>query len=274
MLQQKLAVDGLSDAEFKSLLAIGQEWGVIDAKTADAAMSMSAQVDQLSYHLSEARHETNLLHNQWDKLHSKSGEVTDFFININVSGAIPSGLGRQVPKPGTTVSALAEGGQLGSGWTMVGEKGFELISPTGYVFTNAESQALLASGLAPDQGLVYGGPLFWDDARRPASPTGARASGSSTRRNKNRNDGEVAPPSTGNATSQTVAEAVAPMAETTASAVQSATQAQQVTVAIVNDLKNAQEESNTIMQGIRDDLKHNSATMKNSFLAGIEQMRG
>ncbi len=65
----------------------------------------------------------------------------------------------------------ASGGQMGAGWKMVGEEGYEIISPTGYVFTHEQSRALLASGLTPEMAYRIGGDMSADEReyyrRRP-----------------------------------------------------------------------------------------------------------
>ena len=90
-----------------------------------------------------------------------------------------------------TLSTQSKGGQLGKGWTLVGDApggGFtsysELISPTGYVFSNTASKALLASGMVrnvtsrSDSGGIYSDGVYSHytpppDPDQHPGPTGA-----------------------------------------------------------------------------------------------------
>lgn len=281
LLQQKLAVDGLTDAEFSNLLEIGQQWGIIDATTATAAESMMSQVDLLSVRLSKARHETNMLHNQWTKLYEKSGSVADFYININVRGSIPNlapwmgdvGLGGDAPvvvvddhDAGSTTQR-AEGGPLGADWTMVGERGMELISPSGYVFTNEESRALLASGIVPGAGMALGGKLG------KVSGLSASYTPKKTIRVRDSELNSVAPGSGAGEQEPSTVEAVQNSANAAEVAAEASANAQ-ASVQAISDLTAIQNETKSVMQGIRDDLQRNNATMRNSFIAAAEQIRG
>jgi hypothetical protein len=88
----------------------------------------------------------------------------------------------------------AKGGQLGKGWSMVGEEGFEIVSPTGYVFTNEESKALLAGGVRPGDKFLMGGEFEgdWDIPDTVTNSTVTTASGARPRRGK-RTPGYSAP---------------------------------------------------------------------------------
>ena len=52
---------------------------------------------------------------------------------------------------------------------MVGEAGFELVSPTGYVFDHTKSQELIDAGIAPDKYYRVGGSMSGDEADYYAS---------------------------------------------------------------------------------------------------------
>src|SRR5574343_153586 len=56
----------------------------------------------------------------------------------------------------------ATGGTMGAGWTMVGERGAELISPSGYVYTHAQSAAMMRGGLRPQFARAAGGNILLD----------------------------------------------------------------------------------------------------------------
>lgn len=57
------------------------------------------------------------------------------------------------------IGGQATGGTLGAGWTLVGEQGPELVSPTGYVYTNNQTRAILSGGLKPGRRRAVGGPV-------------------------------------------------------------------------------------------------------------------
>lgn len=57
------------------------------------------------------------------------------------------------------VGGQATGGTLGAGWTLVGEQGPELISPTGYVYTHNQTRGIMSGGLNPGRRRAVGGPI-------------------------------------------------------------------------------------------------------------------
>lgn len=63
----------------------------------------------------------------------------------------------------STTSQRAMGGLPGSGWTVVGEHGKELIDPGGYIHSNAESRRLIAAGVTPFRGLAAGGSIGFSE---------------------------------------------------------------------------------------------------------------
>jgi len=87
---------------------------------------------------------------------------------LTTIGSIPNLGGRGTEESMTNtgrgghVVGFAAGGQmttLGKEFAMVGEEGFEIITPSGYVIPHAESKALIASGLEPGMVFKMGGDL-------------------------------------------------------------------------------------------------------------------
>lgn len=69
----------------------------------------------------------------------------------------------------------AKGGQIGKGWSMLGEEGFELVDPSGFVYTHEQSKNLLMAGLSPEKAYISGGDLFGGATGALASVFGGRA---------------------------------------------------------------------------------------------------
>jgi hypothetical protein len=78
-----------------------------------------------------------------------------------------------VPTTSSPAERFASGGKPGSGWWMAGERGFELVDPTGYVHPHDESMSLLkllggVRGFASGGSPVGGGGNSILDALRQA----------------------------------------------------------------------------------------------------------
>ena len=173
MLQQKMAADGLSDAEFNALIKIGEGFGIIDEKSAAAAEAMNEFANSIVTGMDGATESTGVtsermaeIIKQAQELSELTGKPMKFFIDIAVQGSfpVPPGTTGASQKPrrqgGAAPEEMATGGQLGNGWTMVGEQGFELVSPSGWVFTNEASKELMKSGMLPEFQMAYGGDLY------------------------------------------------------------------------------------------------------------------
>lgn len=180
------------------------------------------------------------------------------------------------PDP-TTANQFAAGGQLNLGmdWSMVGEQGFELISPSGFVFTHEQSKALLA-------GSSFSGGRFMMGGQGPESAAGSsRSSGtsnSSAGRKRRPRDRGSAPPVTGSdetTTTTTGASDVDALASSTEAAMQSAAAAQQQQVAEGIQTRNAIQAGNAEMAGkldeIRAELHQLNTTLPRSLMAAAQQ---
>jgi hypothetical protein len=166
LIQQKAAMDGLTESEFQSLIALGVQWGIYDETVAATALSMDEQAGIMAEAMDKPTEATQGIIKEIERLRGLSGNI-DFIVNIKTKGKVPSftgggggGGGGGGASLSPTLQMAAGGGQLnGNDWTMVGEEGPELISPHGYVFSNEQSQALIQAGLAPGAGMAGGGSL-------------------------------------------------------------------------------------------------------------------
>lgn len=173
LLQQKLASDGLTDAEFNNLLRVGEQWGVLDKTVVDSAITMNENMSFMAESMQEPFNSLKQINQQVNRLKNLSGAAFDFFVNIHTQGSWPSlpvtmgggnALGSQVP-----FQMQAGGGPLGSGFVLVGEEGPELITPTRFVIPADATKALLESGLIPEHQMRTGGILL--DGMTSVTPT-------------------------------------------------------------------------------------------------------
>ncbi len=198
-----------------------------------------------------------------------SGTAWNYAFAITVSGSVPT-----LPKRGNYVgkghgyennpgvdSEFASGGQLqfGAGWTMVGEEGAELISPTGYVFSHTDSMAMLAGGMYPEYQRKYAGPVG-EKTGDWGYYSGEGPVVQAARRKKRSGS---SPPTTGGgsqSSQQSTAEVVAPLAASTEAAVQSAAAAQQQQVTEGIQTRNVIAQGNT---DIADKLSETNDLLRN-----------
>lgn len=173
LLQQKLASDGLTDAEFNNLLRVGEQWGILDKTVVDSAIVMNENMSFMADSMQEPFSSLKQINQQVNRLKNLSGAAFDFFVNIHTRGAWPSlpvtmgggnALGSQVP-----FQMQAGGGPLGSGFVLVGEEGPELITPTRFVIPADATRALMESGLIPQFKMAGGGILL--DGMTNVTPT-------------------------------------------------------------------------------------------------------
>jgi hypothetical protein len=166
LLQQKLASDGLTDAEFNNLLTLGVQWGVLDQTVVDSAKLMNYNMNKMAEDMVLPLDRLKLINQKARALREVSGSEFNFTVNIQTNGAFPvvpaGGGGNTVTLTSSqTATAYAGGGHLGHGWAIVGEQGFEIVTPGGYVIPHDVSAQLLYSGaVKPDYQLYAGG---WAD---------------------------------------------------------------------------------------------------------------
>lgn len=198
-----------------------------------------------------------------------SGTAWSYAFDISVSGSVPV-----LPKRGSYVgkghgyennagvdSEFASGGQMqfGAGWTMVGEEGFELISPSGYVFSNAESRALMASGMLPEYERKAAGPVG-ENSGDWGYYSGEGPVVQAARRKKRSGSSPPTMSGSNQSSDQSTAEVVAPLAASTEAAVQSAAVAQQQQVAEGIQTRNVIAQGNT---DIADKLSETNDLLRN-----------
>jgi hypothetical protein len=98
-------------------------------------------------------------------LHDKEVNV-DVYINVHGNQNF-LGPGANTTTTNSAVEDLREdtgggraaGGPLYKGWTLVGERGYELISPSGYVYPHGQSAKMMEGGFRPGQARMFGGDI-------------------------------------------------------------------------------------------------------------------
>ncbi len=104
--------------------------------------------------------------------------------NLLTSGELPPGMGaRPIPSDRRTGSGgrggggRAGGGYLFDGFTKVGEEGYEIVTPDGYVIPHDQSKKLVEAGLVPGQGFQKGGQFDSSRIRESFAASSGGASG-------------------------------------------------------------------------------------------------
>lgn len=278
MVQAKMAMDGFTDAEFDTLLALGEQWGILDHATVTAAQNMIREVDKLAGSTANALFTADQLRARWDGLLKLSGQEIDLIVNMVVrqNKQIMPGGGAS---PAALATPMAEGGQLGEGWAIVGERGFEVVSPSGYVFPHEQAKQLIASGLTPEKALIAGGPLgtssylIDEDVRQYTYAPAAKPK-------KKRERGELSGGGGGESAaasavaSAVVSEAVSPLVESNLIASQSTQAAQQANALEMRATREAITTGNTLMQQLNDNILRMNATNQDTIISALEQNRG
>jgi hypothetical protein len=178
----------------------------------------------------------------------------DFFVNIHTSGSFPSlpvtmGGGGAGGDRGVPYEARASGGFLSNGWTLAGDAGPELISPSGYVFPADATRHLLGSGMLGDVAQMAGGGSIMLDGVTNITPTNAVNYGFTPYNKPNNSSGGSSLP--GSVVSSEISQAsqaaaaILPMAEATQQAAQASASVQQATAMQTQQLVTAM----TISQG-------------------------
>ena len=171
IIQAQVAADGLQEGEGKALLGIAVKLGLLDQNTADMAGSMIDSFSGITDAAELSKKEVSDFNEDiWIAKNSQGTFYYNFI--MTTSGEIPGlaalgGLGggaagggghnKNIRGKGGGLTESWAGGYLGSGWTLVGDAPgggmtnySELISPSGYVFSNDQTKALIAAGLVPE----------------------------------------------------------------------------------------------------------------------------
>lgn len=253
LLQQKLASDGFTDIEFNNLLQLGESWGIYDKKVVESALLMDKNMSDMAKSMDDPWFQLMNINQELGQMIKRSGMSFDYFVNIYTSGSFPSlpgnGLGEHRTVTSADYVAMASGGYLSNGWTLTGEAGPELISPSGYVFPSEATRHLLGSGMLGDVAQMAGGGSIMLDGVTNITPTNAVNYGF-TPHNKpsNSSGGSSVPGSVVNSEisqASQAAAAILPMAEATQQAAQASASVQQATAMQTQQLVTAM----TISQG-------------------------
>lgn len=279
MVQAKMAMDGFTDAEFDTLLALGEQWGILDHATVTAAQNMIREVDKLAGSTANALFTADQLRARWDGLLKLSGREIDLIVNMVVrqNKQIMPGGGAS---PAALATPMAEGGQLGEGWAIVGERGFEVVSPSGYVFPHEQAKQLIASGLTPEKALIAGGPLgtssylIDEDVRQYTYAPAAKPKKKRERGELSGGGGGGESAAASAVASAVVSEAVSPLVESNLIASQSTQAAQQANALEMRATREAITTGNTLMQQLNDNILRMNATNQDTIISALEQNRG
>jgi hypothetical protein len=145
-----------------ALAGLAEEMDLIDPATARAWERVGEFTSLLQEGKIDVDNYAQLITNLKEEL-EKLPEETNVRVNlrINESGGLTTSGGytdETFYGPDTTttdfgsgLSENARGGPLGEGWTLVGEEGQELISPTGWVYDAQTTRKLMEGGLFPEK---------------------------------------------------------------------------------------------------------------------------
>lgn len=174
LMQQKLAIDGLSDVEMAALEQMGVAWGIFDQQTVNAAhtmMNTAGIMDEQLGNINDAfKDPISKMTQANEKLHAlqnMSGQMWTYYVNIETSGSFPNlpGPNNNQSGPGTNAGIGYQSGQQSGGTVyagrpyMVGEGGAEPFVPSqnGRVLGHAESlHALTVGGGGGNTNYFYG----------------------------------------------------------------------------------------------------------------------
>lgn len=149
-MEQRLAMDGLTQAELMALQEVAFNWGLVDTATYTAMMGIDNVATSFENGKIKAEDLGKALLFATDSMVNMPTEHT-FTFNWNQTGTPPPNVLLE-PSPGFDIPNMyASGGvQQQSGWAMVGEQGPELTwLPRGaQVFSAPETERMLQNGAA------------------------------------------------------------------------------------------------------------------------------
>lgn len=97
LVQQKMAIDGLSTAEFKALTSMGVAWGIFDQATADSAVAMDEAAGNIALAAGEVNDSLKdpvgkmvALNEKIEAAAKKSGMSWEYTFNIITHGRVPN----------------------------------------------------------------------------------------------------------------------------------------------------------------------------------------
>lgn len=178
LIAQRAAADGYKTITLDALLNIGEQMGVLDEKSVDTSKAFidaaTAIGDSLAYPKSQLTDMNSKVKNL--QLLSLQGINIDATVTIHTIGSIPGGGSGVVSVGGGAganqiVKKSWTGGQLGKGWTLVGDMPggiptpwSELISPFGHVYNAKDTKDLLRSGVHGFNSMAEAGDIYTSDS--------------------------------------------------------------------------------------------------------------
>lgn len=149
LLQQKLAVDGLSDAEFDFLLQAGVNWGIYDQTVANTAKEIDSQMETMADSYELPIDKLTQMNEKVKAAQNLAGQTWTYTFDIVTNGSVPN-----LPGPGGSAQTIKNkntqsGGTVYAGRpTIVGEAGAEPFFPAtnGRILGHAESLHALSLG--------------------------------------------------------------------------------------------------------------------------------
>ena len=147
LLQQQLAMDGLTAEEGAALAVVAEKWGLVDEETATAYKKIQDYVQQAR----DGKITVEELAAAIEKLGDKDIYLTTHFIETYQKGAAPW---KNDGGEGSTVEGFASGGMMVGGRpAIVGEDGIELLIPNSNstVVSNDQVRQALAEAVGAGQ---------------------------------------------------------------------------------------------------------------------------
>ena len=94
LIQQKMAMDGLSNSEFQSLLKLGEQWGIYDKSVVTAAIAMDGAASRMVDSLSGPKQSLLDINNKIKNLKKLSEQEIVISVTANVAtvGGLPAGV--------------------------------------------------------------------------------------------------------------------------------------------------------------------------------------
>lgn len=293
LLQQKMAADGLSDAEFEALLVMGQQWGIIDEKVAESAILMDKNAQAMAASLATPDGQLMDIVDKANNLAKRSGESWTFYVNIIARGGFPNLPRGNESGPGAGwnnnaamdqefdlgMQGQASGGPLGSGITIVGE-GASGWSPTAELIVNGMVIPHSAAQWMKDSGILDGAAHAMYGSTQDLQEAHAVYAGRVDTRRARRRARSVAPAISASQSSGpsegAVLETVSTATEVAAAAAQTSAAVQQRATVEATQTRKTIQEGNDNIAGKLDEmnelLKQQNSTLQRSIVAAVQQV--
>lgn len=283
ILQAQAAADGLSAEEGKALLQIAVKLNMVDKETADLATEM---VNDFGNIADGVRSANGTMYKFNEAVWVAGTQTGDYYYNffIKTVGNVPgfAGMGAEelvttVGSGGHLIGNYASGGQWGGEWATVGERGLEILSPSGYIIPHDASMHLLAAGFTPGASFAMGGDLDDRSGGSTGAPipirkkTNSTSTGTSTSTSTSTTTSTRAASSAVVAASQQVTQASMENAQTTR---QSNEAMINVTTEAMSSARLANETMLAEMKGLRQDIQKMQDTTVRGMREAVITMGG